>query len=64
MIEPVLELVMDSEEKRHLLNLNRLDERLDMYILYIWMDVSVIPKEKQGLSDDIYRNTPHHCPWP
>lgn len=64
MIEPVLELVMDSEEKRHLLNLNRLDERLDMYILYIWMDVSVIPKEKQGLSDDIYRNTPRHHPWP
>jgi hypothetical protein len=59
-IEPVLEPVMDSEEKQHLLNMNGLDESIDMYILYIWTDVSVITKEKQGLSDDIYRNMPRH----
>jgi hypothetical protein len=64
MIEPVLEPVMDSEEKRRLLNMNGLDESIDMYVLYIWTDVSVITKEKQGLSDDIYRNTPRHRPSP
>ena len=60
MIEQVLEPVRDSQEKRRLLSINRLDETLDMYVLYIWTDVSVITLEQQGFSDIIYRIIPRH----
>jgi hypothetical protein len=60
MIAPVLEPVLDSDEKRRLLSINRLDESLDMYVLYIWIDVSVITEEHQGISDIIYRSIPRH----
>ena len=58
-----LEPVLDSEEKQWLLKINGLDEVMDMYILYIWTDVSVIMEEQQDVSDSIYRILPSHHQW-
>lgn len=58
-----LEPVLDSEEKRRLLKINGLDEAMDMYVLYVWTDVSVITEEQQDVSDIIYRILPSHRQW-
>ena len=47
----VLMPVLESEEKRGLLVLNRLDASLEMYVLYIWTEVSLIAYEEQTRSD-------------
>ena len=43
--------VLESEEKRGLLALNRHETTLDLYVLYIWSEVSLIPDEWQARSD-------------
>ena len=60
MIAPLIEPVVESDEKRRLLSINGLDETLDMYVLYIWTEVSVIAEEQQGFADIIYRIIPRH----
>ena len=75
-MELALDPVLDSKGKQSLLKKNGLDKILDMFVLYVWTDVSSndrdmfvlyiwtnVSSNYQGTARIIYRIIPHHLQW-